>query len=411
MCDHRLRRVLLLLGSALLLAGARCANEAPSAAPPTVDVARPLVREVVDWDDYTARIEAVDRVEVRARVNGYLESVHFADGELVDQGDLLFVIDPRPYRAAVERAEAELRGAEARQGLAEREAQRAQLLLSSGVLSQEDFDTRQAALRDAAAAREAAQATRREARLELEFTQVRAPIRGRISRDLVTLGNLISGGSPDSTLLTTIVSIDPIHVYFDADERAVLRYERLAQSGKRPSSREAANPVLLGLADEAGFPHRGEMDFVDNALDPGTGTMRARAVFANPDATLLPGMFARVRLPGSGRYQALLLPDEAIGTDQSERFVLVVDAEKRARQRVVETGPESAGLRVIRKGLAADDLVIVRGLQLARTGEPVTVRAVELAAAQPEDAPDLLPALLPAASLASDGALPPRRGR
>ncbi|HEU4429343.1 MAG TPA: efflux RND transporter periplasmic adaptor subunit, partial [Myxococcota bacterium] len=327
------------------------------------------------------------------------------------QGDLLFVIDPRPYRAAVERAEAELRGAGARQGLAEREAKRAQLLLDSGVLSQEDYDTRQAALRDSSAAREAAQATLREARLELEFTEVRAPIRGRIGRDLVTLGNLISGGSPDSTLLTTIVSIDPIHVYFDADERAVLRYERLAQSGERPSSREAANPVLLGLADEDGFPHRGEMDFVDNALDPRSGTMRARAVFANPNATLVPGMFARVRLPGSGRYQALLLPDEAIGTDQSERFVLVVDAERRAQHRVVETGPETAGLRVIRKGIAPDDLVIVRGLQLARAGEPVTLHPVEIAAVERGDAPDLLPAKLPAASLAVDAAQPPLRGR
>jgi len=411
MCAHRLRHVLLLLGTALSLAGARCADEAPSAAPPTVDVARPLARAVVDWDDYTARIEAVDRVEVRARVSGYLESVHFADGEIVAQGDLLFVIDPRPYRAAVERAEAELRGAEARLGLAEREARRAQLLLDSGVLSQEDHDTRQAALRDASAAREAAQATAREAQLELEFTEVRAPIRGRIGRDLVTLGNLISGGSPDSTLLTTIVSIDPIHVYFDADERAVLRYERLAQSGERPSSREAANPVLLGLADEDGFPHRGKMDFVDNALDPRSGTMRARAVFANPDATLLPGMFARVRLPGSGRYQALLLPDEAIGTDQSERFVLVVDAERRAQQRVVETGPETAGLRVIRKGLAPDDLVIVRGLQLARAGEPVTLHPVEIAAAERDAMPDPFPAVLPAASLAVDAARPPQRSR
>jgi RND family efflux transporter MFP subunit len=388
--------VLLLLGSALALGGARCAEDAPAAPPPQVDVARPLVREVVDWDDYTARIDAVDRVEVRARVSGYLESVHFTDGEIVEQGDLLFVIDPRPYRAAVERAEAELRGAAARLDLAEREAQRAQLLLGHGVLSQEDADTRATALRDAAAAREAAQASLRQARLELEFTQVRAPIRGRIGRDLVTLGNLISGGSPDSTLLTTIVSLDPIHAYFDADERAVLRYERLAQRGDRPSSRDAPNPVLLGLADEDGFPHRGQMDFVDNQLDPRTGTMRARAVFTNPDATLLPGMFARVRLPGSGRYQALLVPDEAIGTDQGERFVLVVDAEQRAQERSVETGPQALGLRVVRNGLAPDDRVIVRGLSVVRAGDAVAPHPVEIAASAVEPARDSFPSRDPA---------------
>ena len=409
MCGIRLKRVLLLLASALALGGARCANEAPAPAAPAVEVAQPLVRAVVDWDDYTARIDAVDRVEVRARVSGYLESVNFTDGEIVEQGALLFVIDPRPYRAAMERAEAELRGAAARLELARREAARAELLLEQGVLSQEDFDTRATALRDASAAREAAQATLREAQLELEFTQVRAPIRGRIGRDLVTLGNLISGGSPDSTLLTTIVSIDPIHVYFDADERAVLRYERLARSGERPSSRDAHNPVLLGLADEDGFPHRGQMDFVDNQLDPRTGTMRARAVFANADAALLPGMFARVRLPGSGRYQALLLPDEAIGIDQAQRFVLVVDAEQRAQQRIVETGPEVEGLRVIRKGVAPDDLVIVRGLQAARAGDPVAPQRVELAASG-EPAPDARPVdalpseALPARSLAAGAA-------
>ncbi len=368
------------LALALALAGARCAPEVPAVGPIEVDVAHPLVREIVEWDEYSGRLEAVERVDVRARVSGYIESVRFVDGQIVEQGDLLFVIDPRPYRASLSRAEAELASAHASLALAKNDAARAERLLSGDVISRERFDAETTSLRTATAGVAAAQADVEQARLDLEFTNVRAPIPGRVGRDLVTVGNLVSGGTADATRLTTIVSLDPIHVYFDADERAVLKYERLAQSGERPSSRDVPNPVLMGLADEEGFPHRGQMDFVDNQFDPRTGTMRARAVFPNPDLRLTPGLFARIRLLGSGRHPALLLPDDAVGTDQSERFVLVVDGDGRVESRVVEPGPLIAGLRVIRKGLAAEDRVVVHGLQGVDPGSSVEPRSVEIAA-------------------------------
>jgi RND family efflux transporter MFP subunit len=387
----------LLLAAALALGGARCAPDAPEAKPPAVDVAHPVVREIVEWDEYSGRVEAVERVEVRARVSGYIESIRFVDGQIVEPGDLLFVIDPRPYRAALSRAEAELASARASLALAENDARRAERLMQSEVISRERFETQTTARRTAAADVEAAKAAVEQARLDLEFTEVRAPIRGRVGRDLVTTGNLVSGGTPDATLLTTLVSLDPIHVYFDADERAVLKYERLARSGERASSRDVPNPVLLALADEQGFPHRGQMDFVDNQLDPRTGTMRGRAVFPNPDLALTPGLFARVRLLGSGRHRALLLPDEAIGTDQSDRYVLVVDEQSRVESRIIEPGPLIEGLRVVRSGLAPEDRVVIRGLQAVQPGSSVEPRPVEIAAPERFES---LEALLPGASAA-----------
>jgi RND family efflux transporter MFP subunit len=370
-----------------------CAPEATAPPPPSVEVAHPVVREIVEWDEYSGRLQAVERVEVRARVSGYIESVPFLDGQIVEPGDLLFVIDPRPYRAALARAEADLSSAIARRALAGSDARRAQQLLENGVISRERYDTQATGLRTADAEVQAAKAAVEQARLDLEFTHVRSPIRGRVARDLVTVGNLVTGGSSDSTLLTTIVSLDPIYVYFDADERAVLKYERLAERGERPSSRDVPNPVLLALADEDGFPHLGHMDFVDNQLDPRTGTMRARAIFPNPDHQLTPGLFARVRLLGSGRYRALLLPDEALGTDQSDRVVLVVDAEGRVASRKVETGPLIEGLRVIRSGITAEDLVVIRGVQSVRPGSVVEARATEIPAPERFQSLD---ALLPA---------------
>jgi RND family efflux transporter MFP subunit len=355
--------------------------------PPQVTVRQPVVREVVEWDEYTGRLEAVEFVEVRARVNGYLQSVHFTDGTLVKKGALLFVIDPRPYQAEVARAQAELALAQARYERTQKDFTRAQKLLQSRAISEEEVDTRAAEQRQAREAVQAARAAVDTAQLNLEFTQVKAPISGRISRNLVTEGNLINGGSAQATLLTTIVSLDPIYCYFDADERAYLKYVRLAQAGQRPSSREVQNPVALALTDETGFPHQGYIDFVDNRLDPNTGTMTGRAVVANPNLTLVPGLFARVRLQGSGKYTALLLPDEAVGSDQSQRFVLVVNDQNTVEYRKVELGPLIDGLRVVRDGVQPADWVVVNGLQRVAPGARVTPQKQEPPAQQPSSEP------------------------
>jgi RND family efflux transporter MFP subunit len=346
--------------------------------PPEVTSARPLVKKITNWDEYTGRLAAVDAVDVRARVNGYLESVHFKDGAIVNKGDLLFVIDPRPYRAALNRAKAQAAHARAQLQLALDERARAERLYASNAVSEEERNARIQAERGAIARYEAAQATVQSARLNLGYTRVRAPISGRISRELVTDGNLISGGSANSTLLTTIVSLDPIYVYFPADELTYLRYARLAQKGVRPSSRDVANPVRLQLADEKGFPHRGYMDFVDNRIDRATGTMMGRAVVRNPDYLLVPGLFARVKLLGGIPHRALLLPDAAVGTDQAKKFVYVVGKHNKVVRKEVMPGESYGGLRVIRKGLAATDDVIVKGIQRVSVGSTVTPQRISL---------------------------------
>jgi RND family efflux transporter MFP subunit len=298
---------------------------------------------------------------------------------MVKKGDLLFVIDPRPNEAALARARAEVDLAVARLDLARKDLTRVELLLRSRAVSKEEADTRAAAVRQAEASVAAARAALQGAELDVEFTHVVAPVSGRTSRHLVDEGNLVTGGSTGSTLLTTIVSLDPIHVYFEADEQAYLKYARLSQSGARVSSRDQPNPVLVGLADEKGFPHEGWMDFVDNQLDPSTGTMVGRAVLPNPDLLLSPGLFVRLRLQGSDTYRALLIPDESVGTDQAQRFVWVVDDESRARYRRVEIGPMHDGLRIVRKGLESGDMVVVAGMQRVRPD--IEVKAQERVAA------------------------------
>ena len=368
---------------ALALALNSCTSR-PAAAPPPakVKVVQPLAREITEWDEFTARLDAVDSVEVRPRVSGYLQAVHFQDGALVKKGELLFTIDPRPYDAVLRRALAELALATSRLALAQKNAARAADLLKSHAISQEEADIRDSNRRQAEASVEEAQAAVEAARLDVEFTRVAAPVAGRIGRKLVTEGNLISGGAgTQSTLLTTIVSLDPIYAYFEADEGSVLKYNRLARTGQRPSSREHKNPVHVGLADEEGFPHDGVMDFVDNQIDRGTGTVVARAVLPNPDLSLLPGLFARLQLPGSGQYRAILIPDEAVGSDQSQKFVYVVDAESKAQYRTVKLGPMVDGLRVVREGIGPEDRVIVAGLQRARPGLVVEAQAVPAAPA------------------------------
>jgi len=379
--DGNARRVAL-VGLALMLVGCERSKAAPAPAPPKVTVSRPAVRQVVEWDEYTGRLVSVESVEVRARVSGYLQSIDFDDGAIVKKGDLLFVIDPRPYQAELDRALAELRLSRARLDLAKSDLARAQRLLLSRAISQEEFDTRIARQREAHEQLQAMAAAVDAAKLNVEFTRVTAPIPGRISRKLVTAGNLINGGTAQSTLLTTIVSLDPIYCYIEADERSFLKYVRLAREGKRPSSREVRNPVYLALADETGLPHKGYMDFVDNRLDPNTGTMTGRAVFPNPDLTLTPGLFARVRLQGSGRYEALLLPDEAIGSDQAQKFVFVVSDQNVVEYRPVQLGAMIKGLRVVREGLKPEDWVIISGVQRARPGMKVDAQRQELSPKQ-----------------------------
>ncbi|WP_119680883.1 efflux RND transporter periplasmic adaptor subunit [Indioceanicola profundi] len=339
---------------------------------PQVVVSTPLQKTVAEWDEYTGRFAAVNEVEVRPRVGGFLDSVNFRDGDIVRKGDLLFVIDPRPFEAELAAAHAGLAEAESRLELATRELTRASDLRRSQAVSETVLDQREQERAAAQAAVMAARAEVRQAELNLEFTRVTAPISGRVGRHLVSEGNLISGGTTASTLLTTIVSLDPIHIYFDADQAAFLRYVRMAQAGTQPSARENQSRVVLSLPDETAFEHEGRMDFLDNQLDRSTGTIRARATFSNPDLLFTPGLFARIRLLGRGQYDALMLPDSAIGTDQTRRYVFVVGDDGIPQYRPVEIGPLVDGLRVVRSGLEPTERVIVSGLQRVRPGAPVT---------------------------------------
>lgn len=359
------------------------AGRATAPPPPEVTVAQPAVAEITEWDDYTGRFQAVESVDIRARVSGYLETVHFTDGAVVDKGDLLFVIDPRPFEAALARAEAQLVEARTRLDLAEKNLLRAADLLDDGNISRQIYDQRMQERDGAAAARTAAEAAVMSARLDLGFTRITAPVTGLISREFVSVGNLVSGGTADSTLLTRINTIDPIHVYFDADEAAYLKYIRLDRTGERISSRVAANPVRVSLVDETGFPHRGQMDFVDNQIDGQTGTIRGRAILDNPNHLMVPGMFARVQLQGKGPYDAILLPDEAITMDQARRVVYVMQEDGAVTPRAVETGPMARGLRVIRSGIAREDRVVIKGIQRLRPGMKVNTADGSITPAPP----------------------------
>lgn len=369
------RGVLLGLAAAgtMLLAGCGDGKDQTAAAPPPpqVTVSTPVQQTVREWDEYTGRFAAVERVEVRARVSGYLDRIAFKDGDIVYKGDLLFVIDPRPYQAAVDAARARVQQARSNVALTQRELDRAQDLRRTQAVSQSTLDQRAQEMQAAQASLLEAEANLRTSELDLEFTQVKAPVTGRVSNRLVSVGNLVSGGSEQSTLLTTIVSLDPIYFTFDADQAAYLRYVRLSRSGDGPSAKPESTPVTLALPDEKAFTHAGHLDFIDNSIDESTGTIQVRAVFDNPDLLFTPGQFARVRLIGRADYAGLLLPDSAIGTDQSRRFVLVVDGENKAQYRPVTPGPLQNGLRVIRDGLQPTDRVVTAGLQKARPGSPV----------------------------------------
>ncbi|MCG6156263.1 efflux RND transporter periplasmic adaptor subunit [Rubinisphaera margarita] len=387
----------------------------PQQPPPEVTVAAPIRKQIVEWDEYTGRLEAIDYVEIRSRVSGYLQSIHFDEGQMVEKNDLLFVIDPRPFqaelngarsdvtqaesqlaqaRATLEDAKARLKQSEAQRQLVETQVQRVRKLRDQNAATQDELDqfeaeyltaeadvsasnagisSAEATIETAKAGIESAKARVETAELNLEYTRIYAPVAGRISRQMVTEGNLVSGGSASSTLLTTITSVAPIYCYFDATEQEVLKYTRLAQSGARESSRVAKNPVFLALVDEKGFPHLGHMDFVDNRFDANTASMRARCVFPNDDQVLIPGMFARIRIPGSAPYQAILIPDSAIGTDQSTQFVYLVN-DGIVEQRTIEVGPLVDGLRVVRNGLAGSEKIITQGLLQARPEMQVVTR-------------------------------------
>ena len=334
-----------------------CSPKAQGQTPPapSVTVARPLVQAVQDWDDFTGRFEATQAVEVRARVGGYVSGVHFRDGDYVRRGQLLFTLDPRPAQAALASARAQMSQAQAQLTLAGAELARSETLLASQAVSQAEVDTKRAAVQTARAAVAAADAAIRARQLDVEFTRVTAPISGRVSDRRIDPGNLVAGGSSAADVLTTIVSSAPIYFTFDGSEAVLLKYQRQARRG--------AAPIQVRLQDEAAFSHPGTLDFTDNAVDTASGVIRLRAVVANPDGFLKPGMFGQARLAGAGAYQAMLVPDAAIATDQARRIVYVVAADGTVAPRPVQLGPLVDGLRVIRSGLRAEDRVIIAGVQ------------------------------------------------
>jgi multidrug efflux system membrane fusion protein len=356
-----------------------CSEQKPQQAAATalpVTVAQPVKRTVTDWDEFTGRFDAVEEVQVRARVGGYVTSVEFQDGAIVHKGDLLYVIDPRPFEAVADQAEGQLADAKAKIELAKREFDRAATLNKTEAVSDSIVDQRRQALQSAQAAATQAEGIQKAAKLNVEFTHVVAPITGRVSRHLVSAGNLVQGSdNGTSTLLTTIVTLDPIYIYFDMDEETYQRNSRLWFEGKRPSSRDTPNPVQVTMTGESKPSHDGTINFLDNRLDLSTATLRSRALIKNTDLSILPGQFGRVRLIGSSPYEALLIPDAAIATDQSRKIVFVVKPDDTVEARPVELGPLDEGLRVIRTGLKADDRVIVEGIQRARVGAKVSPHA------------------------------------
>lgn len=349
------------------------ATVAPAAA--KVNVAKVIEQPVNEWDEVTARLESPETVQVRPRVSGQIDSVAFTDGELVKKGDLLFQIDPRPFEAEVHRLEAQLQQSKAAAQRSTNEAQRGERLRTNNAISAELADSRTTTAQESKAAVAAIQAQLDLARLNLSFTRVTAPITGRVSRAEITAGNIVTA---DQTNLTSLVSTDKVYAYFDADERVFLKYNQLARDGKRG----ATTPVYMGLSNEAENPHLGQMNFVDNQVNPRTGTIRGRAVFDNSKGEYTPGLYARLKLVGSGTYSAMLIKDEAVGTDLGKKFVLVVDKDNKAIYRSVELGPKLEGLRIVRSGLGKDDRIVVTGLQRVRPGSPVDPQDTPMASAE-----------------------------
>lgn len=381
-------RWLPLLGFLGLVACSSGEKQAPP--PPNVTVATPISRMVTDWDEYVGRFEAVDDVQVMPRVSGQIVAIKFRQGREVRRGQPLFEIDPRPYRAAYLQAQAAVQSANAEFANAKSELARATELKSFNAVSQQEYETRVAAQRTAEANLEAARANAETRKLDLSFTTVRSPISGRVSDRRVSVGDQVTAGQ---TLLTTVVSIDPIWFSFEGAEAFYLKYIRQAREGERESSRYAPNPVEIQLSDESGYRWRGRMVFVDNAIDRGSGTIRAHAVINNPDGFLVPGMFGRARLLGSGKYSARLVPDEAILTDQTRKLVYLVGKDGKTVPRPVQTGPMVEGLRVIRSGLGPTDKVIIAGLAQMRPGMVVAVHQGKIVPRAADTSPDSRPSL------------------
>lgn len=347
-------------------------------APPEVTASQPLKRAVTEWDEYTGRFDAVESVDIRARASGYLVEVHVRDGQDVKKGDLLYTIDPRPFERAVALASAELEQARVRVANARLDVERGKPLADRRIISEKTQDDRENILRDAEAAVVVSEARLRSVELDLAYTRIVAPVSGRLGRSIVTVGNWVSSGTSNgATLLATIVSQNPIHIYFDVSENNALKYRRQAGAAGSAAQLEGM-PVGIGLPDETGFPHAGQLDFVDNRLEQGTATLRARAVIANPKGLFTPGMFARVRLAGETERPTILIPDEAIGTDQAARFVYVVAEDGSAQRRPVRLGQVVDGLRVVRDGVTTDDWVVTRGIQKVRPGQKVAVRREQI---------------------------------
>ncbi|HHA1200609.1 TPA: efflux RND transporter periplasmic adaptor subunit [Enterobacter kobei] len=372
---HALGAILL----SLLLVG--CDNSvAQNAAPPApaVNAADVVVKSISQWDSFNGRIEAVESVQLRPRVSGYIDKVNFTDGQEVKKGEVLFTIDDRTYRAALEQAQATLERAKTQASLARSEANRTDKLINTNLVSREEWEQRRAAAIQAQADIRAAQAAVDAAQLNLDFTKVTAPIDGRASRALITSGNLVTAGD-SASVLTTLVSQKTVYVYFDVDESTYLHYQNLARSGQGASSNHTALPVEIGLAGEEGYPHQGKVDFLDNQLAPSTGTIRMRALLDNAQRQFTPGLFARVRLPGSAEFQATLIDDKAVLTDQDRKYVYIVDKEGKAQRRDITPGRLADGLRIVQQGLKPGDKVIVDGLQkVFMPGMPVNAKTVAM---------------------------------
>jgi len=374
-------RLMLAVGLATLAglnAGCSSSAQPKAPAPPEVTVAEVICKQIGDSDEFTGRLEAVHAVEVRPRVSGYLQSVHFREGEIVREGDVLFQIDPRPFQAEVDRLKGDLSQAKAQRSRAQSDFERAERLHNNDGMSAEEYD-RRAAVRNEAEARIASTAAAlRGAELNLEFTRVTAPITGRVGRAEITEGNLVEGGAGQIKPLSTLVSLDPIYVYFDVDEQTYLKYARLTQT-RGTTSHDLRGAALLGLADEEGFPHSGQVSFVDNQVSSSTGTIRLRATFANKNLSLTPGLFARIRLQGGGVQHGCLARDEAVITDLNQKYVFVLRKNNTLEYRPVKLGPMTEGLRVVRDGLHEGDIIVVSGLQRVRPGTAVTPKKISMA--------------------------------
>ncbi len=376
-CQHKLSRTIpIYFGLCLLALSLTGCGRPPSAArafpPAAVTVSKPVEKEVVNWNEFTGRTAAVNLVNVTARVSGYIVGIPFKEGDIVHKGDLLYQIDPRPYQDAYDQAIGQLKQAQANQQLQDVTFERQQRLQQNNVIAKEDYDTALSNKSQAAAQVISTQAAVNAAKLNLEFTRVTSPIDGRVGRQLVNIGNLVQA---DSTQLTTIVSVDPIYAYFSMDELAALTYQRLVRDGKLPSTGDGKAPVYLQLQDEKGFSHEGTINFSDNVFDSSTGTLLIRATLPNADGFLKPGNFVRVRVASSPRYEALLVADRAIGSDQDQSFVYVVDAKNIAQLRHITTGQLADGLRVVKSGLNPDDVVIINGIIKVRPNNPVKPEA------------------------------------